>query len=228
MPEPKPLNIAIDGPSAAGKSTVAKAVAARLGLRYLDTGAMYRALTCIVLRSGLDPADEDGITALAADLHFELDERSQLVLDGEILGEEIRTPAVTANVSLVSSHVRVREAVVAMQQEIALGGGIVMDGRDIGTVVMPQAELKVFLTADAAERARRRWLEMTAKGYTLSREEIEADIRRRDDFDSSRAASPLRPASDSVILDTTSLSLEQVVDAIIALAGSRMESVSGV
>lgn len=213
----KTVNIAIDGPAGAGKSTVAKKVAAELGLRYLDTGAMYRALTYWVIEQGIDPEDEAAIAELSLTMEFGLDEQSRLTLGGRVLGEEIRTPAVSGLVSLVSSHAAVRTAIVRMQQDMVLEGGIVMDGRDIGTAVMVDAEVKVFLTAGLRERARRRWLEMKEKGYEVDLEDIVAQVERRDLFDSSRETSPLRPADDAVILDTTELSLPQVVKRILEI-----------
>ncbi|HSL93431.1 MAG TPA: (d)CMP kinase [Bacillota bacterium] len=215
------LNVAIDGPAGAGKSTVAKLVARELGLRYLDTGAMYRALTYLVIEQGIDPHDEETIAALSLTMVFGLDSASQLTLSGAVLGEEIRTPEVSALVSLVSSHAAVREAIVLMQQMMAREGGIVMDGRDIGTTVMTDAEIKIFLTADIRERARRRWREMQEKGYTVDLEEIVALIEKRDLFDSSRETSPLRPAEDALILDTTTLSLEEVVHHILKIVAKR-------
>lgn len=215
------INVAIDGPAGAGKSTVAKLVAAELGLRYLDTGAMYRALTYLVIKQGIDPHDGQTIANLSLALDFGLDAQSRLTLDGVVLGEEIRTPEVSALVSLVSSHRGVREAIVHMQQVMAREGGIVMDGRDIGTTVMTDAEVKIFLTADVRERARRRWLEMQEKGYRVELAEIIATVEKRDLFDSSRETSPLRPADDALIMDTTSLSLGEVVQKILTIIRER-------
>ncbi len=217
----KNINVAIDGPAGAGKSTVAKLVASELGLRYLDTGAMYRALTHLVIERGIDPHDEETIASLSLTMEFGLDGQSRLTLGGEVLGEEIRTPEVSGLVSLVSSHRSVREAIVHMQQVMAREGGIVMDGRDIGTTVMTDAEVKIFLTADIRERARRRWLEMQEKGYKVDLGEIVSTVEKRDLFDSSRETSPLRPANDALILDTTDLSLTQVVQRILDIVAER-------
>ena len=215
------INVAIDGPAGAGKSTVAKLVAGELGFRYLDTGAMYRALTYLVIERGIDPQDEKTIAELSLTMQFGLDPASRLTLAGVVLGEEIRSPQVSALVSLVSSHRAVREAIVHMQQVMAREGGIVMDGRDIGTTVMPDAEVKIFLTADIRERARRRWLEMNEKGYRVDIEEMVATIEKRDRFDSSRETSPLRPAEDALILDSTSLTLGEVVQQILNIINER-------
>lgn len=215
------INVAIDGPAGAGKSTVAKLVAGELGFRYLDTGAMYRALTYLVIERGIDPQDEKTIAELSLTMQFGLDPASRLTLAGVVLGEEIRSPQVSALVSLVSSHRAVREAIVHMQQAMAREGGIVMDGRDIGTTVMPDAEVKIFLTADIRERARRRWLEMNEKGYKVDIEELVATIEKRDRFDSSRETSPLRPAEDALILDSSSLTLGEVVQQILSIIKER-------
>ncbi len=215
------INVAIDGPAGAGKSTVSKAVAGELGFRYLDTGAMYRALTYLVIERGIDPQDEKTIAELSLTMQFGLDPASRLTLAGVVLGEEIRSPQVSALVSLVSSHRAVREAIVHMQQAMAREGGIVMDGRDIGTTVMTDAEVKIFLTADIRERARRRWLEMNEKGYKVDIEELVATIEKRDRFDSSRETSPLRPAEDALILDSSSLTLGEVVQQILSIIKER-------
>lgn len=198
--------IAIDGPAGAGKSTVAKAVAAALGFTYLDTGAMYRSVALASLQRGL-PASE-----LAPQLKLSLGER--VLLDGEDVTEAIRTPAVSERASQVASEPAVRRAMVGEQQRIMAEGDWVADGRDIGTVVAPDAELKVFLTATAAERARRRAAEMGADVATVLAEQT-----IRDERDRTRAESPLRPADGAVELDTTGLTLDEVVDRVVALVG---------
>lgn len=218
------ITIAIDGPAGSGKSTVAKRVADALGILYLDTGAMYRAITLKALRAGLSLADEEGLAKLAAATVLEFKQTTdgayRLYMDGEDVSQEIRTTPVTQAVSAVSAVAGVREVLVKQQQRIGQRGGVVMDGRDIGTVVLPQADLKIFLTASLAERAQRRWLELKAKGCTVGKEEVEEDLKRRDAFDAGRPVAPLKPAVDSVTLDTTALSIEEVVARILALSSS--------
>jgi len=214
----KTINIAIDGPAGAGKSTVAKCVAKRLGLRYLDTGAMYRAITWLALSQGLDLQDSICLGHLAKAAVFELDDSSQLTLGGRLLGEEVRSPAVNASVSLVASYEAVRDIIVDKQQQMAELGGIVMDGRDIGTTVLKNAAVKIFLVADPKERARRRLAELHALGHKVDFESVIAQIEQRDFFDSNRQISPLQPAPDAVIVDTTNLAIDEVVDQILEIA----------
>ncbi len=197
--------IAIDGPAGAGKSTVAKAVAAALGFTYLDTGAMYRCVALATLRSAAPPAE------VAALIELSLGER--VLLDGEDVTEAIRTPEVSERASQVAAEPLVRRAMVAEQQRIMAEGNWVADGRDIGSVVAPDAELKVFLTADPAERARRRAAEMGADVETVLAEQT-----IRDERDRTRAESPLRPADGAVELDTTGLTLDEVVARVVQLA----------
>ena len=213
--------IAIDGPSGAGKSTVAKRVAAALSFQYIDTGAMYRALTLKALRLGIDTGDDAAVSAMARQSSVILRDEAggtRVLLDGEDVSREIREPAVTAHVSAVCSYGGVREAMVEQQRAMAAHGPVVMDGRDIGSHVLPNAKLKIFLTADLAVRGRRRYQEWQAKGIdALSEEEICADLARRDHLDSTRALNPLRQTEDAVYLDTSALSIDQVVQAITAL-----------
>ncbi len=218
------ITIAIDGPAGSGKSTVAKRVAEVLGVLYLDTGAMYRAVTLKALQAGISPTDGEKLAALAAetDLAFVRtgDGAYHLFMDGQDVSMEIRSAPVTRNVSAVSAISKVREVLVKQQQIIARQGGVVMDGRDIGAVVLPQADLKIFLTASLEERARRRWLELKAKGFSGTQEEIAEDLKRRDAFDAGRAISPLKPAPDSIIVDTSTMGIEEVVARILTLASS--------
>lgn len=215
------INIAIDGPAGAGKSTVAQNVAKKLGLRYLDTGAMYRALTWLSLQRGVELRDGTSLSALAEKLAFNLNSDSQLTLDGRVLGDEIRTPQVNAAVSLVSSHGAVREIIVRKQQQLAASGGIVMDGRDIGTTVLVDAPVKIFLVADARERARRRLRELEALGHRVDLAEVVEQIIQRDHFDSHRAVSPLTPASDAIVVDTTDLPIDKVIRQILDIVANK-------
>lgn len=212
-------NIAIDGPAGAGKSTVAKTVAQRLGFLYIDTGAMYRAMALQALRDGLDLEDRDGLGRLAARTSVQLTvtgDGTQVLLNGEDVTEEIRSPDVSRSVSLVARVPAVRRRLVELQREMALGGGVVMEGRDIGTVVLPDARIKIFLTASPEERARRRREELARKGYFVDQRQMEEEILERDRIDTSRETDPLTPAPDAEIIDCSSLPVEQVVKMITA------------
>jgi cytidylate kinase len=202
--------IAIDGPAGSGKSTVARAVAKRLELRYLDTGAMYRAVAFAVLRNGEDPADRDFAARTARDIELDVG-LDKVMVNGVDATIEIRGPEVTRAVSAVAANADVRRELVSRQREWAeRNGGGVLEGRDIGTVVFPNAELKIYLTADPEERARRRAKEVIDLDY----ETVAADIARRDALDSGRKADPLTEAADAVIVDTTGMTIDQVVDKI--------------
>ncbi|HAQ57111.1 MAG TPA: (d)CMP kinase [Acholeplasmatales bacterium] len=204
--------LAIDGPAGAGKSTVAKMLAERLGYVYIDTGAMYRAATYKALKLRIDLNDPDGFGFLAdTDMTF-VD--SILYLDGENVGQSIRSAAVTTSVSIVASHIQVRNQLVAIQQEIARNADVVMDGRDIGTVVLPDADLKIYMTATVEERARRRHEENLANGRDSDLLKIQKDIERRDRIDSTRIYNPLKQAEDAVYLDTSHLDIKAVADTI--------------
>jgi len=210
----KKLRIAIDGPASAGKSTVAKILASDLNYIYCDTGAMYRVLTLQALRHDVDVEDESKLVALLkdTDITFEPDGNQQKVfLNGENVTTDIRQPDVTNAVSAVSAHKGVREELVRRQQVIAEAGGIVMDGRDIGTAVLPDAEVKIFLIASAKERAERRYKENISKGIETPLKVLQKEIEDRDYKDSHREVSPLVQADDAVLLDTTSLSIDEVV-----------------
>ena len=212
MPVP-PRVIAIDGPAGSGKSTVARAVAERLGLPYLDTGAMYRAVAFEAMRRGIDPEDPAPVGELARNMTLEIGE--QVVVDGVDATIEIRSPEVTRAVSTVAANPEVRRELVVRQREwVAEHGGGVVEGRDIGTVVFPSAALKVYLTADDRERANRRSKEMLDLHY----DQVAADIARRDHIDSTRPTSPLSVAADAVRIDTTDRDIELVVDEVLALA----------
>lgn len=213
--------IAIDGPAASGKSTVAKAVARRLNVRHLDTGAMYRAITWLALDRGIAPDDAPALAALAEanPVTFEYAEGAPIATSAHIAGRDVtaqvRYPEVDANVSAVSAVPAVRAVLVSQQRRFAEANDIVAEGRDIGTVVFPQADVKIFLTATAEERARRRQIDLANQGHDVDHSEVQARLERRDTYDSTREASPLEAASDAELLDTTGLSIEQVVDAIV-------------
>ncbi len=204
--------IAIDGPAGSGKSTVARAVAARLGVAHLDTGAMYRSVALAVLRRGVDPEDADAVAEVAAQVKIDM-EGGRVWLDGEDVTGEIRGPEVSGAVSAVSSHPRVREELVRRQRAWAdsRSGGVV-EGRDIGSVVFPHAALKVFLTASDATRAERRSKEEDGQDY----ESVAADIARRDELDSTRSTSPLAPAEGAVTIDTTDRTVDEVVEEVVS------------
>lgn len=219
------ISIAIDGPAGSGKSTVAKLVAEQFGYIYIDTGAMYRALTLKALRNALEVTDEHRLTIMAETTEIGLGYRFSdgaavlhVIVDGEDVSEAIRNFEVTEQVSKVAAVSGVRQALVAMQQNMAKSGGVVMDGRDIGTVVLPMAELKIFLTASVAERGRRRWLELKEKGMDVDLEELIRQIEKRDYLDSHREVHPLCRAEDAVLLDTTVMDIQGVVARICELA----------
>lgn len=207
--------IALDGPSGVGKSTTAKAVAARLGWDYLDTGAMYRSVALAVLRAGIALTDKAGLEALLSGLELAQGD-GRFHLNGEDVSEAIRAPEVTALVSPLSADAAVRGSLVAQQRHIGGRGRFVVDGRDIGTVVFPDACCKVFLTASVAARSRRRFLELQAKGVPSLEAEVARDLAARDHADSTRAVAPLKKAEDAWELDSSALRLEEVVDAIVA------------
>lgn len=214
--------IAIDGPSGAGKSTIARFVAKELGFRYIDTGAMYRACTLKALRMNLDVNDEAAVSAIADTIKIRLEDENGLpfiFMDGENVSEAIRGVDVTANVSAVCRYPAIREGMVLLQRGFADEGGVVMDGRDIGTHVLPNALLKVFLTADVRVRGHRRFLEWQEKeiGRQMTEEDVIADLIRRDQMDSARALNPLRQAEDAILLDSSDLTIPEVAEKIIDL-----------
>ena len=217
----KRFSIAIDGPAGAGKSTVARALAKALGAMYLDTGAMYRAFGLAMLRAGVDPADVSAVAARADDVDVSVEYRDgaqHIFLGNEDVTQAIREPAVSMAASDVSAVPEVRERMVALQQRIAEGHDVIMDGRDIGTKVLPNATLKIYMTASAEERARRRCLELEQKGMPEPYEKVLAEMKERDYQDTHRAASPLRPADDAVILDTTGRDFDETVAEVKRLA----------
>ncbi|MEK4485361.1 (d)CMP kinase [Psychrobacillus sp. FSL H8-0484] len=221
----KQIQIAIDGPAAAGKSTIAKKTAELLGYTYVDTGAMYRAITYKAIHSNIDLQDGEKLTDLLKKTSIELkpSPKGQLVfLDNREVTEEIRSKEVTASVSAVAAHANLRVEMVRRQVEMGKNGSIVMDGRDIGTHVLTNAELKVFMSASVEERASRRFLENQKRGISTSLEELIKEIALRDKLDSEREASPLLQAEDAIYIDTTSLTIEEVSEKIMQLAKERM------
>ena len=220
----KPLIIAIDGPSGAGKGTVARGVAARLGYRHVDTGAMYRAVAWKALHEGIDIGDERAVAALGERATFDL-EGGRAVIDGHDVARLIRTPEIDRAAAAVARHPAVRAALVRRQRELGQSGGIVMEGRDIGTVVFPDADVKIFLTASPEERARRR---ASDPAHAASQQAVLAEIAtalaERDRSDSTRAVSPLLQASDALAIDTTSMPIESVVAHILTVVRTKLES----
>lgn len=214
-------HIAIDGPAGAGKSTIAKAVAKKRGLIYVDTGAMYRAFGLYLLRNNVDVNDRDAVIAACekADVSIAFENGEQVVLlDGENVNGLIRTEAVGNMASACSTIARVREIMVERQQQIAKEKDVIMDGRDIGTVVLPDARTKIYLTASSKVRATRRYDELREKGVDCDLEKIEADIIERDERDMNREASPLRQAEDAILVDTSDLTIDEVIEKILELS----------
>jgi cytidylate kinase len=222
---PRGLVIALDGPSGAGKSSAGRALAARLGYVYIDTGAMYRALALKAVRRGIDLGSAGAMAALLRDTQIELvpGDAGRVRLDGEDVSAAIRSAEVSAAASQVSVHQEVRREMVARQRVLGEEGGIVMDGRDIGTKVFPDAELKFYVDADPGLRARRRHAELREAGATVSLETVERDLRDRDRADSTRTESPLIRAEDAVLVDTTSLTPEAVIAELLAVVGRKSE-----
>ena len=225
METKKLCSVAIDGPAGAGKSTVAKAAAARFGFIYVDTGAIYRTLGLAARRADVDPHDAEKVMALLRTLSIRFDyaaDGSQhMFLNGEDVSGLIRTPEISLYASAVSAIPEVRSFLLDMQRDMAKTTSVVMDGRDIGTVVLPDAGLKVFLTASAEARARRRFLELQAKGDPAAYDEVLADMLVRDKNDSTRAAAPLKAAEDAVLVDTSEMTLEESIDRLCALVRER-------
>ncbi|WP_235456408.1 (d)CMP kinase [Williamsia sp. Leaf354] len=220
-----PAIITIDGPAGTGKSSVSRRVADRLGARYLDTGAMYRVATLAALRADADLENPDAIADSVADVEMTLSndpDSHAVTLAGEDVSGEIRTDAVTSAVSSVSAVGAVREKMVALQRQIVAGEFAVVEGRDIGTVVFPDAELKIYLTASAAARAQRRHDQNLSQGRPSDFDEVLAAVERRDHLDSTRALSPLRPADDAITVDTSDMTIEQVIDHLVELATDRI------
>ena len=205
--------IAVDGPAAAGKSTISKRLAKILGFTYIDTGAMYRAFTEYVLRKGVDPKDEQACCALIPEVEIELFPDGKVVCSGKDVTREIREPHVSGNVSYIASYKEIRLALVELQRKMGEKSSVIMDGRDIGTYVFPNADVKIFQVASVEERAKRRYIENQEKGIPCTYEDIVADVEKRDRIDSSRAFAPLKPAADSILLDTSNFTIEESAEA---------------
>ncbi len=224
MKTSSPSIIAIDGPAASGKSTLGRILADRLGYLFFDTGVMYRAITWLVLDRNIDPLDEAAVTQLAESEHIDIRPPSQkdgrvfdVLIDNRDITWDIRSPEVEAYVSVISAYAGVRRALSAQQRRIGLRGNIVMAGRDIGTVVLPEADLKVYLDASAEERAKRRYHEIIQRGEKADYEEILQKVLERDRIDSTRAVAPLRPAEDAIIVDSDRMDVEEVLAQVLEL-----------
>ncbi len=226
--QPRRVVIAIDGPAGAGKSTIARRIAARLGFTYIDTGAMYRAVALWALRRNIEPSDMHRMERLAQAAEIALEPGAQRVLlNGEDVTEAIRAPEISGAASVASAIPGVRRALVAKQRAMSEHASVVMEGRDIGTVVVPSADVKVFLDAEPAERVRRRFIEERSKGEDVAPDAVAEQMRRRDERDRTRAEAPLTQAPDAVYMDTTGLSIEQVEEEVLRLVRARISNGKG-
>lgn len=219
------FSIAIDGPAAAGKSTVAKQVAKILNCVYIDTGAMYRAITWYALSKGVDPKDEEKVTALLPEIDLSLHLDGKVVVNDQDITKEIRTTEVADNVSYIASYKKIRLHLVELQRKMSKNVSVVMDGRDIGSYVLPHADVKIFQVASVEIRAVRRYKENLEKGINCSIEEIEENLRKRDYIDSHREFAPLKKAEDSFVLDTSNMTIDEAVNAIIKIVKNKLGEV---
>ncbi|MFQ6832354.1 (d)CMP kinase [Butyricicoccus pullicaecorum] len=220
------IAVAIDGPAGAGKSTIARAAAAQLGFVYVDTGALYRTIGLAVCRRGIDGTNVPGILATLPEIQVGLtyqDGAQHVLLDGEDVSDAIRTPQISTYASQVSSVPEVRAYLLDLQRDLARRQSVIMDGRDIGTVILPDAKVKIFLTASPEKRAARRCAELREKGQDVTVEGILADMERRDALDASRAVAPLKQAEDAVLVDTSDLTLEQSIEAVLTVIRDKMK-----
>lgn len=218
--------VAIDGPAAAGKSTVAKKVATIKGFTYIDTGAMYRAFTLYCIQQGINCEDEKACCAVIDQVNIELKPGNLVFLNGNDVTFDIRTPVVNANVSYIASYKDIRLALVELQRAMAKRHSVIMDGRDIGTYVLPNAEVKIYQIASAETRAIRRYKENQEKGIACTLDDIREDVKKRDYIDSHRAFAPLKPAEDSISLDTSDMSIDEVVNAIIEIIDNKIKELN--
>ena len=221
----KVINVAIDGPAGAGKSTISKRVAKELGYVYIDTGAMYRTVGLKAVRMGIDTTDEKGVSAILPDIDIDIRHEGveqHIFLDGENVSDKIRTPEISMAASNVSAIGAVRVALVDMQRKLAANHNVVMDGRDIATFVLPDAEVKIFLTASVDARAERRYKELIEKGTEVSLEDVKKEMIQRDKNDSTRAVSPLKIADDATVIDTSELNLEQSINKVVEFIRSKI------
>lgn len=209
--------VAIDGPAASGKSTVSKAIAKELGFTYIDTGAMYRAFTEYVLRKGVDPKNEEACVKLIPEVTIELYPNGKVMCSDKDVTREIREPHVSGNVSYIASYKDIRLALVELQRKMAEKQSVVMDGRDIGTYVLPNADVKIYQIASVEERTKRRYLENQEKGIACTLEDVIADVEKRDRIDSSRSFAPLKPAEDSILLDTSKYTIKETFDKVLSI-----------
>ncbi|MDY0214844.1 MAG: (d)CMP kinase [Bacilli bacterium] len=216
------IAIAIDGPAAAGKSTIAKKVAKHFNFVYIDTGAMYRAFTWYVIKKGVDPKNEKAANALIPEVKIKLTNDHKVFVNDIDVSKEIREPEVSGNVSFIASYPKIRIFLTEQQRELANETSVVMDGRDIGTFVLPNADVKIFQTASVAIRAKRRYLENEAKGIKTTLAEIEKELAMRDHIDSTRAMAPLRQAEDAIAVDTDYLTIDQVVEVIVNIVNNKL------
>jgi len=225
----KMIRIALDGPSGAGKSSLAKAIARELGIVYVDTGALYRSIGLFVSRRGADPKSAEAVTACLADISLALafnEQGQRVILNGEDVSDKIRTPEMSMYASAVSAIPAVRAFLLETQRSMARKSSVIMDGRDIGTVILPDAEVKIFLVASPEARAKRRHAELLAKGESCTYEEVLADMIRRDAQDSGRAIAPAVPAEDAVFLDNSELTFEATVEAALAIIREKIKDQS--
>lgn len=223
----KMISIAIDGPGGAGKSSIAKALAERIGFIYVDTGALYRSIGLYMLENNVDLSDSNAITGKLKDISVELkyvDNKQRVILCGKDVSEDIRKPEVSMAASKVSAIPAVRDFLLSLQRDMADKNNIIMDGRDIGTVVLPNAQIKMFLTASPEERAMRRYKELIAKGEEVQYETVLSELNERDYNDSHRSVAPLKPADDAAVIDTTGNNLEQSVDMIMKFIAPKIKA----